>query len=37
MWYFFWILGTLLTCAVSIITALAFEHLENIRCEDVLK
>ncbi|AEI74857.1 Hypothetical Protein ybgT [Candidatus Moranella endobia PCVAL] len=29
MWYFTWILGTLLACALGIITALAIEHLEN--------
>ncbi|WP_074011820.1 cytochrome bd-I oxidase subunit CydX [Candidatus Sodalis sp. SoCistrobi] len=28
MWYFAWILGTLLACAFGIITALALEHLE---------
>jgi cytochrome bd-I ubiquinol oxidase subunit X len=28
MWYFAWILGTLLACAFGIITALAFEHVE---------
>ncbi|MBW5388461.1 cytochrome bd-I oxidase subunit CydX, partial [Salmonella enterica] len=26
MWYFAWILGTLLACAFGIITALALEH-----------
>ena len=29
MWYFAWILGTLLACAVGVITALAIEHLEE--------
>ena len=29
MWYFAWILGTLLACAFGIITALAFEHVEK--------
>ncbi|MCT4700758.1 cytochrome bd-I oxidase subunit CydX [Enterobacteriaceae bacterium H20N1] len=28
MWYFAWILGTLLACAFGIITALALEHIE---------
>jgi len=28
MWYFAWILGTLLACAFGIITALALEHHE---------
>ncbi|EAW0682266.1 cytochrome bd-I oxidase subunit CydX [Salmonella enterica] len=28
MWYFAWILGTLLACASGIITALALEHVE---------
>jgi len=28
MWYFAWILGTLLACALGIITALALEHVE---------
>lgn len=26
MWYFAWILGTMLACAFSLITALAVEH-----------
>ncbi|PLM93241.1 cytochrome bd-I oxidase subunit CydX, partial [Klebsiella variicola] len=26
MWYFAWILGTLLACAFGVITALALEH-----------
>lgn len=29
MWYFAWILGTLLACAFGIITALALEHIEE--------
>ncbi|WAS99831.1 cytochrome bd-I oxidase subunit CydX [Rouxiella chamberiensis] len=29
MWYFAWILGTLLACSFGIITALAFEHCEE--------
>lgn len=29
MWYFAWILGTLLACSLGIITALAIEHTEN--------
>ncbi|WP_128178916.1 cytochrome bd-I oxidase subunit CydX [[Pantoea] beijingensis] len=29
MWYFAWILGTLLACAFGIITALALEHVEE--------
>ncbi len=29
MWYFAWILGTLLACSAGIITALAFEHVEE--------
>lgn len=29
MWYFAWILGTLLACAFGIITALALEHIES--------
>ncbi|ECX4171886.1 cytochrome bd-I oxidase subunit CydX [Salmonella enterica] len=28
MWYFAWILGTLLACAFGIITALALENVE---------
>lgn len=28
MWYFAWILGTLLACAFGIITALALEQVE---------
>ena len=30
MWYFAWILGTLLACAFGIITALALEQAEAI-------
>ncbi|MGQ7089282.1 cytochrome bd-I oxidase subunit CydX, partial [Escherichia coli] len=26
MWYFAWILGTLLACSFGVITALALEH-----------
>lgn len=29
MWYFAWILGTMLACAFSLITALAVEHQEG--------
>lgn len=29
MWYFAWILGTLLACAFGVITALALEHVEE--------
>lgn len=29
MWYFAWILGTLLACAFGIITALALEQAET--------
>ena len=29
MWYFAWILGTLLACAFGIVTALAIEHIED--------
>ncbi|CUX96683.1 cytochrome bd-I oxidase subunit CydX [Candidatus Doolittlea endobia] len=29
MWYFLWILGTLLACTFGIISALTFEHLEK--------
>ena len=28
MWYFAWILGTLLACAFGVITALALKHVE---------
>ncbi|PWC13722.1 cytochrome bd-I oxidase subunit CydX [Brenneria roseae subsp. americana] len=35
MWYFAWILGTLLACSLGIITALAFEQSEaNKATED---
>ncbi|WP_066596161.1 cytochrome bd-I oxidase subunit CydX [Sodalis-like endosymbiont of Proechinophthirus fluctus] len=37
MWYFVWILGTLLACAFGIITALALEHLEDNGSKDALK
>ena len=29
MWYFAWILGTLLACSFGVITALALEHVES--------
>jgi cyd operon protein YbgT len=29
MWYFAWILGTLLACSFGIIIALAYEHSEE--------
>ncbi|AXF75266.1 cytochrome bd-I oxidase subunit CydX [Erwinia tracheiphila] len=29
MWYFAWILGTLMACAIAIITALVIEHVED--------
>ncbi|MCU5774208.1 cytochrome bd-I oxidase subunit CydX [Erwiniaceae bacterium BAC15a-03b] len=29
MWYFAWILGTLLACSLGIMTALAIEHVEE--------
>ncbi|RRZ93800.1 cytochrome bd-I oxidase subunit CydX [Erwinia sp. 198] len=29
MWYFAWILGTLLACAIGVITALAIEHVDK--------
>ncbi|AYA39691.1 cytochrome bd-I oxidase subunit CydX [Xenorhabdus nematophila] len=29
MWYFAWILGTLLACSFAIIAALALEHSES--------
>lgn len=28
MWYFAWILGTLLACAFGVIAALAMDHVE---------
>ncbi|EIC84464.1 cytochrome bd-I oxidase subunit CydX [Serratia sp. M24T3] len=31
MWYFAWILGTLLACSAGIITALALEHVEETK------
>ncbi|MFC0178799.1 cytochrome bd-I oxidase subunit CydX [Thorsellia kenyensis] len=37
MWYFAWILGTLLACCLSIITGLALEHLENSKEEEEKK
>ncbi|CUX96355.1 Cytochrome bd-I ubiquinol oxidase subunit X [Candidatus Gullanella endobia] len=37
MWYFTWILGTLLACAFGIITALTLEHLENTQNKNSLK
>ncbi|MGP4123635.1 MAG: cytochrome bd-I oxidase subunit CydX [Sodalis sp. (in: enterobacteria)] len=37
MWYFTWILGTLLACTFGIITALALEHLEDTHGRDDLK
>ena len=33
MWYFAWILGTLLACAFGIITALALEQHESSQAE----
>ncbi|CAK9884475.1 MAG: Cytochrome bd-I ubiquinol oxidase subunit X [Candidatus Erwinia impunctatus] len=33
MWYFAWILGTLLACAFGIITALAIEQVERTEAE----
>lgn len=33
MWYFAWILGTLLACALGIITALAFEYSEDSKAQ----
>ncbi|MFZ1874665.1 cytochrome bd-I oxidase subunit CydX [Serratia sp. D1N4] len=33
MWYFAWILGTLLACAFGIITALALEHIEDSQAQ----
>ncbi|TCV98018.1 cytochrome bd-I oxidase subunit CydX [Biostraticola tofi] len=37
MWYFAWILGTLLACAFGIITALALEHHEDTKGEKTAK
>ena len=34
MWYFAWILGTLLACAFGIITALAIEHFEDSAAQE---
>jgi cyd operon protein YbgT len=34
MWYFAWILGTLLACAFGVITALAYEHHEAKATQD---
>ncbi len=34
MWYFAWILGTLLACSFGIITALALEQHENSSQEE---
>lgn len=34
MWYFAWILGTLLACAFGIITALAIEHIEDSEAKE---
>ncbi|AFJ47741.1 cytochrome bd-I oxidase subunit CydX [Shimwellia blattae] len=31
MWYFAWILGTLLACAFGIVTALALEQAEGAK------
>ncbi|KEY60891.1 cytochrome bd-I oxidase subunit CydX [Serratia sp. DD3] len=33
MWYFAWILGTLLACSFGIITALALEHIEDSKAQ----
>lgn len=33
MWYFAWILGTLLACAFGVITALALEQVEEKEAE----
>ena len=33
MWYFAWILGTLLACSFGVITALALEHVESGKAE----
>ncbi|WMQ73831.1 MAG: Cytochrome bd-I ubiquinol oxidase subunit X [Sodalis sp.] len=37
MWYFAWILGTLLAFTFGIIIALSLEHLEDTRGKDALK
>ena len=34
MWYFAWILGTLLACAFGVITALAIEQAEESSAQD---
>ncbi|KAA6047951.1 MULTISPECIES: cytochrome bd-I oxidase subunit CydX [Pantoea] len=34
MWYFAWILGTLLACALGVITALALEQRDANRAQD---
>ncbi|WP_072017617.1 cytochrome bd-I oxidase subunit CydX [Erwinia typographi] len=34
MWYFAWILGTLLACAFGVITALALEHIEESEAKE---
>ncbi|WP_065649837.1 MULTISPECIES: cytochrome bd-I oxidase subunit CydX [Pantoea] len=34
MWYFAWILGTLLACALGVVTALALEQSEARRAQD---
>lgn len=36
MWYFAWILGTLLACAFGVITALAIEHIEDSDAKEKL-
>lgn len=33
MWYFAWILGTLLACSFAVIAALALEHVEAAEAE----
>ena len=37
MWYFAWILGTLLACSFGIITPLATEHIEANKAATVGK
>ncbi|MCL9667115.1 cytochrome bd-I oxidase subunit CydX [Rosenbergiella epipactidis] len=34
MWYFAWILGTLLACSFGVMTALALENSENKNTPD---
>ena len=34
MWYFAWILGTLLACSFGVMTALALENSENKKTTD---